>query len=105
MQHFHLTNLLAERDQAGRPYLEFLRVPSLSAGLYELPAGAADPQQPHEQDEVYYVLRGRGRIRVGEEDQTVQPGSVIYVPAQVPHQFHTIAETLTLLVFFAPAES
>lgn len=105
MHAFGMDELRAARDASGRLYHEFLRVPALSAGVYELAAGAVDPQSPHEQDEIYYVVAGRAHIRVGEEDRPVQPGDTIYVAARVPHRFHTITEDLTLLVLFAPAES
>ncbi len=104
MQQFDLAQLVAARDAAERPYLEFLRVPALSVGLYVLPAEGTDPQQPHSEDEVYYVASGRGRILVGAEDKDVGPGAIVYVPANVEHRFHTITEELTILVFFAPAE-
>ena len=104
MDAFQFSRLLAERQQSGKLYLEFLRVPSLSLGLYSLPAGGTDPQQPHTEDEVYYVASGRGRISVGSEDREVQAGSVIYVAANVEHRFHSITEDLDILVFFAPAE-
>ena len=105
MTAFDIRDLLAAHRQGGRPYHEFLRVPALSTGLYALPAGANDPQQPHAEDEVYYVLEGEARFRAGDEDQAVQAGSVLFVPARVLHQFHSITRDLTLLVFFAPAES
>jgi mannose-6-phosphate isomerase-like protein (cupin superfamily) len=105
MDAFELSELIEERRQSNRLYLEFLRVPSLSVGIYELPAGGTDPQQPHTEDEIYYVVSGRGMIRVADEDRAVQPGSVVYVGAEVEHRFHSITEALTLLVFFAPAES
>lgn len=104
MQAFDLQPLLADHEAAGRAYLEFLRVPALSAGLYVLPAGGTDPQQPHEQDEVYYVVNGRARFRGGEDDQPVAPGTLLYVPAREEHRFHSIEEELTVLVLFAPAE-
>ena len=104
MEAFELDDLRQARAQAGRAYLEFLRVPALSMGLYELPAGGVDPQQPHTEDEVYYVARGAGQIRVGDEDRAVTPGSVVFVAAGVAHRFHSITEDLAILVFFAPAE-
>ena len=104
MDAFEIDQLLADREQAGRAYLEFLRVPALSAGLYVLPAGGTDPQQPHTEDEVYYVARGRAQIRVAGEDRPVGPGSIVFVAANVEHRFHSIAEDLAVLVFFAPAE-
>ena len=102
---FDLPTISAERAQAGKLYLEFLRVPALSAGVYVLAAGGADPQKPHHEDEVYYVVRGRGRMRVGGEEQVVKAGSVIFVAAKVEHCFFDISEELEVLVFFAPAES
>jgi mannose-6-phosphate isomerase-like protein (cupin superfamily) len=106
VKHFYtISDLQAERQQKGKRYLEFLRIPVMSAGIYVLTAGEKDPQNPHREDEMYYVVRGRGRMRVGAEDQPVSAGSVIFVEAGVPHQFHDIAEELEILVFFAPAET
>jgi mannose-6-phosphate isomerase-like protein (cupin superfamily) len=104
METFDLSRLLSGHDFSGEPYLEFLRVPALSVGLYVLPAGAADPQQPHTEDEVYHVVGGRASIRVGAEDRAVEAGTVVFVEAGVDHRFHDIEEDLTVLVFFAPAE-
>lgn len=104
MDAFTLAQLTAEHARADRPYREFLRAPSCSVGLYRLPAGAVDPQRPHTEDEIYYVVGGRGRLRVGDEDREVAAGAVVFVAARVDHRFHTIAEDLTVLVFFAPAE-
>jgi mannose-6-phosphate isomerase-like protein (cupin superfamily) len=108
MHAFEMTPLLDEQAQSGRLYLEFLRVPSLSTGIYRLPAGGVDPQSPHTEDEVYCVVSGKALIRVGAEasaeDRALGAGTIVYVPANVPHRFHAIEEDLTLLVFFAPAE-
>ena len=104
MDAYELRDLLEQQAATGRAYQEFLRVPSMSIGLYSLPAGGVDPQQPHTEDEVYYVVSGRGQIRVGDEDRPVGPGSIVFVAATVDHRFHTIEEDLTILVFFAPAE-
>jgi mannose-6-phosphate isomerase-like protein (cupin superfamily) len=99
-----LADLLAERDRAGAPYLEFLRASSLSAGLYVLPAGATDGQSPHTEDEVYIVLAGRSAFTAGEETRSVGPGDTIFVPAGMPHRLHDITEELRLIVVFAPPE-
>jgi mannose-6-phosphate isomerase-like protein (cupin superfamily) len=104
MQAYELTQLISKRESSKKLYLEFLKVPDLSMGLYVLPAGATDPQSPHTEDEVYYVVSGRAKIMVAEEDRDVQPGSVVYVEKNIAHHFHSIEEDLTLLVFFAPAE-
>jgi mannose-6-phosphate isomerase-like protein (cupin superfamily) len=105
MDAFEMSELVAWREQTGELYHEFLRRPSMSLGLYVLDAGADDPQSPHQEDEVYYVMAGRGMIDVAGEGREVNAGSVVFVPAGVDHRFHTIAERLELLVVFAPAES
>jgi len=102
---FAIAQLDQERALAGTSYLEFLRVPAMSAGVYTLPAGSVDPQRPHSEDEMYYVVRGRARMRVGAEDRIVNAGSVIFVAAEVEHRFYDLEEELVVLVFFAPAES
>ena len=116
-----LPEIEEQRAQSGKSYREFLRVPAMSAGLYVLPAGGADHQKPHREDEIYYVLRGRARFKAGsddreedreddrendrEEDREVSAGSLIFVAAEVGHRFYDIAEELAVLVFFAPAET
>jgi mannose-6-phosphate isomerase-like protein (cupin superfamily) len=102
---FALEKLLAKRLQAGRSYLEFLRVPAMSAGVYVLPAGAPDRQQPHHQDEIYYIVSGKAKIRIGEEEHSVGAGSVIVVEAGLEHRFFDVEEELVVLVVFAPEES
>jgi mannose-6-phosphate isomerase-like protein (cupin superfamily) len=94
-----------QRAEQGKDYLEFLRVPSMSGGVYVLAAGSVDGQSPHRQDEVYYVIRGKARIRAGSDDRSIRRGSVVFVAADVEHRFYDIEEELTLLVFFAPAET
>lgn len=102
---FNAAELDQQRSRAGKRYLEFLRVPSMSAGLYVLGVGTADSQQPHREDEMYYVVRGRARFRAGVEDREVSAGSALFVAAEVEHRFYDITEELAALVFFAPAES
>jgi mannose-6-phosphate isomerase-like protein (cupin superfamily) len=104
MDAWDLATIEDARAARGKLYHEFLRVPDLSAGLYVLDAGATDPQSPHGEDEIYYVLAGRGAVTVGDETRDVGPGSLIFVAATVPHRFHAITERLQLLVVFGPAE-
>ena len=99
-----LGRLAEEHRRSTRRYLEALRSAALSVGLYRLPAGAGDDQRPHGEEEVYLVLEGRGRFRMGDEDVSVAPGHLLTVSARVEHRFHSIEEDLLLLVFFAPAE-
>lgn len=104
MQDYELAQLISQSEASNKLYLEFLKVPDLSMGLYVLPTGGIDPQSPHTEDEVYYVVSGKAQITVAEESRAVQAGSIVYVEKNVAHHFHSIEEDLTILVFFAPAE-
>jgi mannose-6-phosphate isomerase-like protein (cupin superfamily) len=103
---FVFSELLARSTER---YLEFVRVPSFSVGIYVLDAGATDHQKPHSEDEVYYVASGRAKMKIVTETDTrsfdAGPGTIIFVPAGVHHAFYDIAERLSVLVFFGPKES
>ncbi|GAC1656619.1 MAG: hypothetical protein NVS4B7_00750 [Ktedonobacteraceae bacterium] len=104
MEAFELAQLVTACSQSDSEYLEFIRKASLSLGLYMLATGAVDTQEPHTEDEVYYIVKGRAFIQVDNESRAVEAGTVVFVKANTEHRFHTIAEDLTILVFFAPAE-
>jgi mannose-6-phosphate isomerase-like protein (cupin superfamily) len=99
---FSYDEVARRRRESGEDYLQFINEGSLSLGLYELAAGAVDPQQPHAEDEVYYIVSGRGKITVGDEVRDVGPGDSVFVAAMVEHRFHDIEEDLSIMVFFAP---
>ncbi len=88
----------------GTDYLEFLRVGSMSGGLYALAAGDVDTQTPHSEDEVYVVLAGSAAFVCAGTQREVTPGDTLFVAAGVEHRFVDITEDLEVLVFFAPAE-
>ena len=104
MQTFQLPILLEKLGDSHRPWLEFLRTASLSMGVYHLKAGQPDPQQPHTEDEVYYVISGLASFRAGSNEQAVGQGTLIFVERLVEHRFFDITKDLTVLVFFAPPE-
>jgi mannose-6-phosphate isomerase-like protein (cupin superfamily) len=83
-------------------YVERLRVASLSAGTYSIPASGVDDQRPHREDEVYVVLSGTGSFTAGGRTVPVAPGTTLYVPRGEAHRFHDLTEDLTTLVLFAP---
>jgi mannose-6-phosphate isomerase-like protein (cupin superfamily) len=104
MDAFELDELIGRLDTSAHDFAEFFRSPTgtLSMTIAFWPAGGPDPQEPHSEDEVYYVASGRGRIRVAGEDRDVHAGSIIYVQAGVEHRFHSIEEDLKVVVFWSP---
>ncbi|WP_221406586.1 cupin domain-containing protein [Roseivirga sp. 4D4] len=98
---YDIASLEKELKSGNRRYLPFLNVDKLRTGLYVLPAGAEDTQQPHEHDEVYYILSGKAKFVAGQNETEVQEGAVLYVKANIEHRFSEIEEELKVLVFFS----
>ena len=51
------------------------------------------------------MVEGHSKFKVGEEEMTVIPGTVLYVKAGVDHRFFDITGDLKILVFFSGAIS
>jgi mannose-6-phosphate isomerase-like protein (cupin superfamily) len=98
---FDIDQLRSEFAGRAIRYREFLRVPALHCGLYRLERGSRDMQTPHDEDEVYYVLEGKAKLKVGDELKEVSPGMLLYVRATETHSFFEIEEDMVLLVVFA----
>ena len=98
-----ISDLVKDGPVGARRFVEFSRAKDLSCGFYLLPADGEDHQSPHTEDEVYYVVRGRGRLESASGTHEVAPGDTVFVPAREPHQFRDVLEDLVLLVVFAPA--
>lgn len=85
----------------GRRYAIALEHGTLEAGVYA-PRGS-DPQEPHDRDEVYVVMRGSGTFRTGrggERSAPFGPGDLLFVPAGVSHRFEDFTDDLELWVMF-----
>ena len=103
MQTFYSVDEIRKRIKGRIPYAEFLRIAPLSCGIYVLQPGEEDKQRPHNEDEIYYVIRGKAHIKVADEDRAIALGDIIFVKARDAHRFYSITEELVLLVVFAPA--
>ncbi|WP_138754995.1 cupin domain-containing protein [Paenibacillus sinopodophylli] len=99
--HNHLNDL---KELESTSYYEFLKVPSMSIGLYKLGKGETDKQQPHTEDEIYIVIEGKSSFQNGDILSDVSKGDIIFVEAYKEHKFFDITEDLTTLVVFSPAE-
>jgi hypothetical protein len=64
-------------QEEGKAYVEFLRIRDLSPGVSRLPAGATDNQQPHAEEEIYFVVSGRAEFTNGTRNVEVQGGDFL----------------------------
>lgn len=58
-----------------------------------MPFGEAPPQHVHhDEDEVFHILEGRIRFRVGDREQVAGPGETLVAPRGLPHAFRVESE-------------
>lgn len=85
----------------GERFVQALAHGSMSVELYA-PIGI-DPQSPHSQDELYFVISGTGEFVKGDERMSFSPGSAFFVPAGQPHRFESFSHDFaTWVVFWGP---
>ncbi|MGI8925325.1 MAG: cupin domain-containing protein [Tepidiformaceae bacterium] len=85
----------------GTRFARAIRHGSLLVGLYA-PRGS-DPQEPHQQDEVYLVQRGQGTFVRGAERVPFQAGAALFVRAGEAHCFEDFSDDLAVwVVFYGP---
>jgi mannose-6-phosphate isomerase-like protein (cupin superfamily) len=105
-EHLFEVDAAKRRLQAGKGGYEIVHEsPGLEVGVYVLVAPEPDRQQPHEDDEVYVVIEGRGTLQVEDEELDLEEGQAMFVAAGAEHRF-TGYESLSLLVIFTrPVET
>ena len=85
----------------GERFVEAFKHGSMSVELYA-PRGI-DPQTPHAQDELYFILTGTGVLSIGGARHTFEPGACFFVAAGVEHRFESFSDDFaTWVVFWGP---
>jgi len=83
----------------------FINLESLAAGVLVLEPGEEDTQVPHESDEVYFILKGNGFLKIKDKDYPVNPNKMYFVAKEVEHYFHGNTKELVVLYFFGGPDS
>ena len=78
----------------------FINLQSLAAGVLVLQPGEEDTQEPHESDEVYFIIKGDGFLKIKNKDYPVSPNKIFFVGKEIEHYFHGNKEDLIVLYFF-----
>lgn len=89
---------------AGGGYEIVHESPGLEIGVYVLVAPEPDRQQPHDDDEVYVVLEGRGVLEVEGVATPLEEGEGLFVPAGAEHGFTGYEQLSVLVIFDRPKE-
>ena len=97
---FDLTTYLKKIKNGNSYFQTFINKPSLATGVLVLQPGEEDTQEPHESDEVYYVISGDGFLKIKDKDYKVSKDKLFFVAKNVEHYFHENKKELKVLYFF-----
>ena len=86
-------------------YHTFINTQSLAAGVLVLRPGEEDTQEPHETDEVYFIIKGNGFLKIKNKDYPVEPNKMYFVAKNVEHFFYGNKKELVVLYFFGGSDS
>jgi len=92
--------------EKGKSYFHtFINRENIAAGILRLAPGEEDTQEPHDSDEVYYVVRGNGFLNVGGKDYAISDGMSYFVAKNIEHRFHGNTKELVVVYFFSGQDS
>jgi len=80
-----LADVEAHADTCGESRRLITAADGTEAGLHVVHIIESEPHYHKRTAEIYYVLAGWGRLRVGEEVFDVEPGTAVYIPPGVVH--------------------
>lgn len=83
----------------------FINRDTLAAGVLVLQPGEEDTQSPHDSDEVYYVVKGDGFLKINRKDYQLSEGKAYFVQKDVEHYFFGNTKELIVLYFFGGPDS
>ena len=78
----------------------FIDRETLAVGVLVLQPGEEDTQTPHDSNEVYYIVKGDGFLKINKKDYSVSGGKVFFVQKDIEHYFFGNKKELIVLYFF-----
>ena len=86
----------------GAPFVGVMAGGSMSVEVFA-PQGS-DLQQPHAQDELYFIHSGTAQIIINGQRFDAAPGDAFFVAAGVVHKFENFSsDFVTWVVFYGPS--
>ena len=66
--------------------------------MYKAKAGARAEPHKHDYEQVFCMLSGTWRFRVGDEERVIRAGDVVHIPPNVEHETHVLEGTVAIAV-------
>ncbi len=102
---FDVTKYVEDVKKSDGYFHTFINRQNIAAGVLVLEPGEEDTQCPHDSDEMYYVIRGDGFLKINNKDYAVSGGKAFYVQKDMPHKFFGNKKELVVLYFFSGPDS
>jgi len=64
-----------------------------------------DIMEPNDSDELYYVIKGDGFLKINQRDYPVKEGKTFFVPKNIKHYFFGNKKELIIIYFFGGPDS
>ncbi|AXR79997.1 cupin domain-containing protein [Natrarchaeobaculum sulfurireducens] len=103
MTHISITDVADDLDPAELQHKEVLTAGPLTIEVGKYPADSAVPKNSHNEEELYYILSGSGKLRVGDDTHEIKTGDLVYVEPDLEHDFFHITEEITVLIILGPS--
>jgi mannose-6-phosphate isomerase-like protein (cupin superfamily) len=95
-----LDDMIADLDDTGSRFLNVFSNKGLDIGILRIKVGEKDTQLPHSENEVYFVVEGKGSIEIDGKINPVKNNDFIFVPAKANHRFIVDNQDLVVIYFF-----
>ena len=102
---FDVNKYIEKIKQSDNYFHTFINKENLATGVLVLQPGEEDTQEPHESDEMYYVISGDGFLKIKDKDYKVSKDKLFFVAKDVEHYFHGNTKELKVLYFFGGPDS
>jgi len=83
----------------------FINKNSLAVGVIFLKPDENDTQEPHDSDEIYYILDGNGYLQINDKSHRIKKEEIYFVAIDGPHLFYGNTKNLSVLYFFGGSNS
>ena len=95
-----------EKIKNGNEYFHtFINRTNLTVGVLVLQPGEEDTQEPHENDEVYLILKGDGFLKIKDKDYPISKNKIYFIAKNIEHYFHQNSKELVVLYFFGGSDT
>jgi len=102
---FNVDDYIKKTKKSSNYFNTFINNENIAVGVLVLQPGDDDTQEPHDSDEVYFILNGDGFLKIKNKDYPISENKIYFVGKKTKHFFHGNSKELIALYFFGGPDS